>query len=99
MKKRLRIIANPDYFTIYHCSGEMTGCYAIYPDEIKMMNEIRNMYINERIPDHYTIKAFKFGKVTHQDDDREVWDILDKEAIDCKVNDIISEDIGFKYCY
>ena len=99
MKKPRRIIANPDDFTIYQCSGQTAGCYAIFPEEVKKMNEIRNKYINEKIPDHYTIKAFKFGKVAQSNEDTEVWDILDKEATDCRIKDIVSSDIGFKYCY
>ena len=100
MKKKVkRIIANPDIFTIYQCSGEMSGCYAIYPEEIKKMNEIREAFINETIPESYTIKAFKFGKIAERGSETEIWDIIDKEPIECKIKDILSIDIGYKYCY
>ena len=99
MRKVKRIINNPGAFTIYECSGETPGCFAIYPEEIRKMEEIRNAFINQTIPENYIIKAYRFGKCCEKDPQTEIRDITDKESVECKVKDIISKDIGYKYCY
>ena len=99
MKKLKRLIVNPDDFSIYESSCDPTNCYAIYPDEIKKMDEIRLNYFNETIPDKFTIKAFKFGKVGVKNSETEVWDIINQKPVECKINDLVSSTIGYKYCY
>lgn len=99
MKKLKRQIVNNDNFSIYESSCDPTSCYAVYPDEIRKMDEIRHKYLNKTIPDKYTVRAFKFGKVGVRDSETEVWDIIDQNPVECKINDLVSSTIGHKYCY
>jgi len=97
-KKKKQIISRDD-FSIYESICNPALCYAIYPDQINLLNEIRLKHFNEPIPDQETIKVFKFGKIKDKDSETEIWDIIDHKPIECRVNDLTSDSTGYKFCF
>ena len=99
MKKKRRQIINTDVFSIYESLSNPSTCYAIYPDQVNQMNETCLNHLDKPIPDEYTIMVYKFGKVKEKDLETEIWDIIDKKPVECRINDLTSQSTGYKFCF
>jgi hypothetical protein len=86
-KKKLLII--PDGFSIFQSRSDLSQYYAMSDEELKTMDEILIKFQNENIPDEYTVKVKKIGKVGEKDPETDLYDFVEQNPIEHRYNDLI----------
>lgn len=94
MKKKKLFDSFPDDLSIYQSNSEPDKYYAIQIEEVKRMDQIKLKFGSDSIPDSEIVDGFKIGKVAEETDKFDIYDIIEKEPVICRVNDLISMSYG-----
>ena len=73
-------------YSLYQSESEPDKYYALHDAEINKMTLIKLQFDFKPIPDKYTVKVFNMKEVAEGG----VYDIVDKNPIDHRINDLIS---------
>lgn len=87
----------PSDYRIYESISQPESCYAIHVNQVVRMETVKKKYadINQSVPDSFTVKTLKFGKVKDEGNNS-IYDIIDRNPIDRKISDLI-ERVLFEY--
>lgn len=87
MEKK-KLLKNSNEYINFNLKNDSNKLFAVHKKEYAKILQLKDEYFNKKIPDNYTIEAFKMDKIG-TDSKIDMYDIIDQNPVICKVNDLI----------
>jgi hypothetical protein len=94
INKNCKYVNIPDGFSLFHPMYDENCWLAISNKDIDYLDTIRRKFLNQEIPDDYTVDTLKVGKTGQIKKGYEEYCIIENQPVKYKINQLIPDTIG-----